>query len=100
MKRLLAFLPVLALGACTPQALYFHETTKVAFAASYNTADSQPLSSTFGFKRRIVAVVPAQDRVIVNGSERRVDQRERGAVDRLAISCACGAFQRRRGDHE
>lgn len=71
MNRLLFLLPALALSACAPQALYFHETTKVAFAASYNTADSQPLSSTFGFKRRIVAVVPAQDRVSVDGSERR-----------------------------
>jgi hypothetical protein len=70
MKRLIAILPALALSACAPQALYFHETTKVAFAAHYNTADSQPLGSTFGFKRRIVAVVPAQDRVSTDGRER------------------------------
>lgn len=70
MKRLALLLPALVFTACAPQALYFHETTKVALAASYNTADSQPLSSTFGFKRRIVAVVPAQDRVSTDGSER------------------------------
>jgi hypothetical protein len=69
-KRLLFLVPALALSACAPQALYFHETTKLAFAASYNTADSQPVSSTFGFKRRIVAVVPAQDRVSPDGTER------------------------------
>ena len=70
MRRLFLLVAALALAACAPQALYFHETTKVAFAATYNTADSQPLSSTFGFKRRIVAVVPAQDRVSLDGSER------------------------------
>lgn len=72
MKRLAAMLPALALAGCAPQALYFHETTKVAFAAQYNTADSQPLASSFGFKRRIVAVVPAQDRIPdAEGGERR-----------------------------
>ena len=71
MKRLLALLAPLAFGACAPQALYFHETTKVAFAADYNASDSQPVASSFGYKRRIVAVVPAQERVSADGNERR-----------------------------
>lgn len=73
----LHFLPLitlaaaLSLSACAPKALYFHESTKVAFAATYNTSDSQPLSTSFGYKRRIVAVVPAQEREIpVGGTER------------------------------
>jgi len=69
MKRLL-LLPLLAFAGCAPQALYFHETAKVAFTATYNTADSQPLSSNFGYKRRIVAVVPAQVRVLGDRGER------------------------------
>ena len=70
MKRLAALLAPLALAACAPQALYFHETTKVAFAADYNPSDSQPIASSFGFKRRIVAVVPAQERVSADGTDR------------------------------
>lgn len=60
---------IIALGfnSCAPRALYFHETTKVGFAADYNTSDSQPLATSFGFKRRIVAVVPTQERVIPDG---------------------------------
>jgi hypothetical protein len=61
----------LSLSACAPRALYFHESTKVAFAADYNTSDSQPLSSSFGYKRRIVAVVPAQEREIPDGGTER-----------------------------
>lgn len=61
----------LGLSACAPRALYFHESTKVAFTADYNTSDTQPLATTFGYKRRIVAIVPAQVRNIPeNGSER------------------------------
>lgn len=60
-----------SLSACAPRALYFHESTKVAFAADYNTSDSQPLSSSFGYKRRIVAVVPAQEREIPEGGTER-----------------------------
>lgn len=73
----LHFLPLatlaaaLSLSACAPKALYFHESTKVAFAADYNTSDSQPLSSSFGYKRRIVAVVPAQEREIPDGGTER-----------------------------
>jgi hypothetical protein len=52
------------LAACAPNAIFFHESTKVGFSAVYNTADSQPVSSHFGFKRRIVAVVPSQERVL------------------------------------
>ena len=70
---------VLALGlsACAPQALYFHESTKVAFTADYNTSDTQPLATTFGYKRRIVAVVPAQERDLpAGGGERKATNRE------------------------
>lgn len=70
MKKLLLLLLPLALGACAPRAILFHETTKVAFAATYNTADPSPISSSFGYKRRIVAAVPAQERVSVDGSRR------------------------------
>ncbi len=61
----LLLLLALALGAggCAPDAVFFHESTKLGMTATYNTADSQPLSSHFGYKRRIVAVVPAQERV-------------------------------------
>ena len=62
--QLLLLAAALSLTACAPRALFFHESTKVAFAATYNTSDTQPLATSFGFKRRIVAVVPAQERVI------------------------------------
>lgn len=68
---LAASVAALSLGACAPKALYFHESTKVAFAADYNSSDSQPLSSSFGYKRRIVAVVPAQKRNIPDGATER-----------------------------
>lgn len=61
----------LVLGGCAPKALYFHESTKVAFAADYNTSDTQPLATSFGYKRRIVAVVPAQERNIPEGGTER-----------------------------
>ena len=61
----------LGLGACAPKALYFHESTKIAFAADYNTSDTQPLSTSFGYKRRILAVVPAQERNIPDGGTER-----------------------------
>ena len=70
MSRIIFLLAALAMSACVPQAIYFHETTKVAFAADYNTSDSQPVSTSFGFKRRIVAVVPAKERVSADGSDR------------------------------
>ena len=74
-RLLLAF--ALGLSACAPQALFFHESTKVAFAADYNTSDTQPLATSFGYKRRIVAVVPAQERdVPAEGGERRGTNRE------------------------
>ena len=57
---LILLLAAFGLSACAPKALYFHESTKVAFAADYNTSDTQPLATSFGYKRRIVAVVPAQ----------------------------------------
>lgn len=61
---------VTALVSCAPQAIFFHESTKVGVAATYNVSDSQPLSSHFGYKRRIVAVVPGQERVpAANGKE-------------------------------
>jgi hypothetical protein len=71
MNRLLMFPAALTLAACAPQALYFHESTKVAFAADYNVSDSQPVAGSLGFKRRIVAVVPAADRVPAEDSSRR-----------------------------
>lgn len=74
----LALVAALAVG-CSPQAAFFHETTKVGFAATYNTSDSQPLSTSFGFKRRIVAVVPAQERVAVD-DDRRHDENRGEAV--------------------
>lgn len=63
--RTIQLLGVLGLGlsGCTPQAIFFHESTKVGFSATYNTSDSQPISSHFGFKRRIAAAVPGQVRV-------------------------------------
>ena len=51
------------LTSCAPQAIFFHESTKVGLSATYNISDSQPVSSHFGFKRRIAAVVPGQERV-------------------------------------
>lgn len=68
---ILSLAAVLGLSACAPRALYFHETTKVGFAADYNTSDSQPLATSFGFKRRIVAVVPSQEREIAAGGTER-----------------------------
>ncbi len=62
---------VLGLSACAPKALYFHESTKVAFSADYNSSDTQPLATSLGYKRRIVAVVPAQERVIPNGGSEK-----------------------------
>lgn len=43
------------------QAVFFHESTKVAIAAEYKPDPSEPVSANFGLKRRIVAVVPVQD---------------------------------------
>ncbi len=68
---LASFIITLSLSGCAPKALYFHESTKVAFAADYNTSDTQPLGTSFGYKRRIVAVVPAQERVIPFGGTER-----------------------------
>lgn len=68
---LLPLTAALGLSACAPRALYFHESTKVAFAADYNTSDTQPLATSFGFKRRIVAVVPSQEREIPEGGSER-----------------------------
>ena len=57
-------LSLLANVGCAPQAIFFHESTKVGASAAYNLADSQPIGSHFGFKRRIAAVVPGQERVL------------------------------------
>lgn len=68
------FIPLaiaLCLSACAPKALFFHESTKVAFAADYNVSDTQPLATSLGYKRRIVAVVPAQERNIPDGGTER-----------------------------
>jgi hypothetical protein len=54
---------VAGMAGCAPQAIFFHESTKVGLSATYNLSDSQPISSHFGFKRRIAAVVPGQERV-------------------------------------
>jgi hypothetical protein len=61
----------LSLCACAPRALYFRESTQVGFAADYNTSDTQPLATSFGYKRRIVAVVPTQERDIPEGMSER-----------------------------
>ena len=63
-------LALLSLAGCAPQALYFHESTKVSFSADYTSSDSQPLSTSFGYKRRIVAIVPGKDRVSPTGEKR------------------------------
>lgn len=68
---ILPLIVTLGLAGCAPCALYFHETTKVGFSADYNTADSHPISTNFGFKRRIVAVVPSQERVMSEGGSER-----------------------------
>jgi len=74
--HLLPIAAALSLSACAPRALFFHESTRVAFAADYNTSDTQPLATSFGYKRRIVAVVPAQERAVpVGGSERTATNR-------------------------
>ena len=71
---LLPFVAVLA--SCSSNAILFHESTKLGFSAVYNLADSQPVNSHFGFKRRIVAVVPSQERIA------SADGRERNATNR------------------
>ena len=70
MKRILLLLVLLVPVGCAPRALYFHESTKVGFAADYNSSDSQPVATNFGYKRRIVAVVPAQERISPDGRDR------------------------------
>ena len=70
MKRLLLLVTLMVPVGCAPRALYFHESTKVGFAADYNSSDSQPVASNFGYKRRIVAVVPAQERISPDGKDR------------------------------
>ncbi len=67
--RILLTLGLLGLAGCAPQALYFHEATKVGFAANYNASDSEPVSTTFGYQRRIVAVVPAKERNSATGQQ-------------------------------
>lgn len=62
-------LALLSLAGCAPQALYFHESTRVSFSADYTSSDSQPLSTSFGYKRRIVAIVPGKDRVSPTGQK-------------------------------
>jgi hypothetical protein len=58
---------MLILSGCAPQALYFHESTKVGFAAAYTASDSEPVSTSFGYRRRIVAVVPGKERTSATG---------------------------------
>jgi hypothetical protein len=70
-SSILLFSAFLTLSGCAPRALFFHESTKVAFAADYNLSDSQPLATSFGYKRRIVAVVPAQIRKVAPGESER-----------------------------
>ena len=53
----------LASTGCAQNALLFHETTKFSFTAEYKPDSSQPLSSSLGYKRRIVAVVPPKEPV-------------------------------------
>ena len=67
--RAICILGLTFLMGCAPQALYFHESTRVSFSAAYTASDSQPLSTSFGYKRRIVAIVPGQDRISTTGQE-------------------------------
>lgn len=55
-----AGLSLLCVG-CAPNAIIFHETSKVGFNTQYQPDSSQPVNVTFGYKRRIVAVVPSRD---------------------------------------
>lgn len=48
-------------GGCAPNAIMFHETSKVGFNTQYQPDSSQPVNVTLGYKRRIVAVVPSRD---------------------------------------
>jgi hypothetical protein len=50
------------LTACSPNAATFYEGTRLAFVTEYNAASGQPVNLTFGYKRRIVAIVPPQRR--------------------------------------
>ncbi len=60
--EILAFLVMTSMG-CAQNALFFNETTKFAFTAEYKPDSSQPISSSLGYKRRIVAVVPPKEPV-------------------------------------
>ena len=94
--RFFLLLTAIAIGlsACAPKALYFHESTKVAFAADYNVSDTQPLATSLGYKRRIVAVVPAQERNIPDGGTER-----NGTNSGEALSLV-SKFNVRAGAHE
>lgn len=61
--RHIAVLLTLTSMGCAQNALFFHETTKFSFTAEYKPDSSQPLNSSLGYKRRIVAVVPPQEPV-------------------------------------
>lgn len=67
---------LIALTGCAPQALYFHESTKTSFSAAYTSSDSEPLSTSFGYKRRIVAIVPSKERVSPTGEKRDAENED------------------------
>jgi hypothetical protein len=60
---------LLILAGCAPQAVYFHESTNVGFSAAYTASDSEPVSTSFGYQRRIVAVVPGKERTSATGKQ-------------------------------
>ena len=81
--RLWLGLALLALTGCAPQALYFHESTKTSFSAAFTSSDSEPLSTSFGYKRRIVAIVPSKDRIPLNG-ERGSEENDGEALSTIS----------------
>lgn len=48
------------LSGCAPHSLFFYEGTKIGLHAEFKPDASQPVNSSLGYKRRIVAVVPPQ----------------------------------------
>lgn len=47
-------------AGCVTNSATFYEGTRVALVGEYNPASGQPVNLSFGFKRRIAAIVPPQ----------------------------------------
>lgn len=60
--NMFTFLILTSMG-CAQNALLFNETTRFSFTAEYKPDSSQPISSSLGYKRRIVAIVPPKEPV-------------------------------------